>query len=120
MKIPKLPFHNVISDMLYTLIFQGECIAYVTIMVDDEAVRSFNIPVEARYAMLITESDPNQNNKDLIIRFREDGSNPSADEGMPLGDMGVYEVKGKENMSQFRMIGIEAGKQHKVRVQFFG
>jgi hypothetical protein len=120
MRIPKLPFHNVIGDLLYTLFFQGECIEYVTLEVNADAVASLSIPEHARYAMLVVESDPNQFNKDIVVRFREDGEAPSSLEGMPLGDFGVYEVKGAENMQRFKIIGTELGRQHKVRIQFFG
>lgn len=120
MRIPKIPFHNVISDLLYTLFFQGECVGYVTLEVNADAVSTLSIPEYARYAMMVIESDPYQYNKDIVLRFREDGEAPTSVEGMPLGDFGVYEVKGTENMQRFKIIGIEPGRQHKIRIQFFG
>jgi hypothetical protein len=120
MRIPKLPFHNVIGDLLYTLFFQGECVGYVTLDVNAEGLATLAIPEQARYAMLVVESDPNQYNKDIVVRFREDGEAPSSSDGMPLGDLGVYEVKGAENMQRFKIIGTEQGRQHKIRIQFFG
>jgi hypothetical protein len=120
MRIPKIPFHNVISDLLYTLFFQGECVGYVTLEVNADAVSTLSIPEYARYAMMVIESDPYQYNKDIVLRFREDGDAPTSLEGMPLGEFGVYEVKGTENMQRFKIIGIEPGRQHKIRIQFFG
>jgi hypothetical protein len=120
MRIPKLPFHNVIGDLLYTLFFQGECVGYDTLVVDNANIGTLTIPEDARYAMLVVESDANQNNKDIVLRFREDGEEPTADDGIPLGDLGVYEVKGIENMQRFKIVGIEQERIHKIRIQFFG
>lgn len=120
MRIPKLPFHNVIAELLYTLFFQGECMGYVTLEVSDSNAVGLSIPDNARYAILVVESHTSQFNKDIVVRFREDNITPDADSGMPLGDMGVYEIKGTSNMARFSLIGTEAGLQHKVRIQFFG
>jgi hypothetical protein len=120
MRIPKLPFHNVIGDLLYTLFFQGECVGYDTMVVDNANIGTLAIPENARYALLVVESDANQTNKDMVLRFREDGEAPTIDEGMPLGDLGVYEVKGIENMQRFKIVGIEQERIHKIRIQFFG
>lgn len=120
MRIPRLPFHNVIAELLYTLFFQGDCIAYATMLVDDGNAIGLTVPFNARYAVIVVESHTSQFNKDRVLRFREDGNLPESDEGMPLGDMGVYEVKGTVNMSKFLIIGVEAGLQHKIRIQFFG
>ena len=120
MRIPKLPFHNVISDLLYTLFFQGECIAYQTMIVDSSIAIGLNIPDKARYVVLVVECHTSQFNKDLVLRFCEDGQTPEANHGMPLGNLGLYEVKGNTNMSRFRIIGVEIGLEHTVRLQFFG
>jgi len=120
MRIPKIPFHNVISDLLYALFFQGECMGYVTVEVTDALIATLTIPENARYTIMVIEADPSQSNKDIVVRFREDGEDPTSVEGMPLGDLGVYEVKGTENMQRFKIIGVEVGKQNIVRIQFFG
>lgn len=120
MRIPKLPFHNIITEMLYTLFFQGECIFCETMIVSDFYPSALSIPEHARYALMIVEADPLQYDKDLVVRFCEDGQNAQADFGMPLGHMGVYEVKGSGNMDRFTIIGIELGRHHKVRIQYFG
>jgi hypothetical protein len=120
MRIPKLPFHNVMAELLYSLFFQGECLAYVSLEVSDAFALSLNVPEHARYAVLVVECNTSQFNKDLVVRFREDNIAPEADNGMPLGDLGVYEIKGTSNMARFALIGVEAGLVHKVRIQFFG
>ncbi|HSZ72479.1 MAG TPA: hypothetical protein VK750_07360 [Cytophagaceae bacterium] len=120
MRIPKLPFHNVIVEMLYALFFQGDCLKYVSKTINDSQVIHLEIPDNARYAVIVIESQVTQFNKDIVVRFREDGHDPDASNGMPLGDMGVYEVKGTNNMSRFKMIGVEANLTHQVRIQYFG
>ena len=120
MLIPKQPFYNVIADLLYTLFFQGDCVKYDIMIVDDAQVQTLVIPQHARYAVIVVEANTSQFNKDLVVRFREDGDYPEPSIGMPLGDMGVYEVKGNTNMNRFKVIGIEPGLQHTIRIQFFG
>ena len=54
------------------------------------------------------------------IRFKENGSDPSANSGIALGDNDLYEITGRWNLEQlFRVIGIEAGKNHVLRVQYY-
>jgi hypothetical protein len=95
-------------------------VGYDTLVVDSANVGTLTIPENARYALLVVESDANQNNRDIVLRFREDGEDPTTEEGMPLGDLGVYEVKGTENMQRFKIVGIEQERIHKIRIQFFG
>lgn len=118
MKIPKLPFHNVIADLLYTIFFQGECIGTMSIYVSDWPMPMF-YPAEARYAIIVAEADPAQTDKNVIVRFREDGYDPNPSGGMPLGHMGVYEVRGKENMERIRFVGTEPGRNTLLQVQFY-
>lgn len=118
MRIPKFPFHNVIADLIYMLFFQGECIGTFTMMIGS-APQTLPYLSEAKYAILVAEADSHQVNKDVIIRFSEDGNQPSANAGMPIGHMGVYEVKGRENIERFCMIGTEEEMNTMVNIQFY-
>lgn len=80
---------------------------------------TLDIPEGAQYAHIIVEASDSATDKTKVIRFWEDGSYPNAYNGMPLGDLGTYEVKGKENMQRFKMIGIQAYNMHQVQVQYF-
>jgi hypothetical protein len=120
MKIPKLFLHDTLTDWLHTLFFQGECVGSETIWVSPYYAYPLNPPQNAQYALLIVEAFSLTADKTKVIRFREDGTAPDASYGMPLGNMGAYEVKGKENMQRFRMIGIEPSYFHQVNVQYYG
>jgi len=46
--------------------------------------------------------------------------NPSLGaDGMPLGDGATFEVRGRSNMENFRIIGCEAGKTHNLYVAYY-
>ena len=119
MKIPKLFFNDTFTDWLQALFFQGECTGAETLAVSSYAPISLNIPQGAQYALIVVEAAPTASDKSRVIRFREDGNAPDARNGIPLGDLGVYEVKGKENMLGFRAIGIQAFLIHTIQVQYF-
>ncbi len=120
MKIPQLFLNDTFTDWLYALFFQGECIGSQTFSVYWYSPVTLTIPEGAQYALVVVEAAPGTSDTSRVIRFREDGSFPDAVNGIPLGDLGVYEVKGKENMQRFKMIGIEAFLGHTVQVQYFG
>lgn len=40
-------------------------------------------------------------------------------DGMPLGDGATFEVRGRSNMENFRIIGCEAGKAHNLYVAYY-
>jgi hypothetical protein len=120
MKIPKLFLHDTLTDWLSTLFFQGECIGSETLYVSWYYPATLYPPDGAQYALIIVEASPGVPDKSKVIRFKEDGSYLSSYYGMPLGDLGVYEVKGKENMQRFQMIGIEPYYGHQVNVQYYG
>jgi hypothetical protein len=119
MRIPFLHFHEAIVDWLHTLFFQGECIGYQALPVSSFFANSLAIPAQARYALMVVESNSLQIDKQRVVRFLESGI-PNAGIGMPLGDLGVYECKGKENMQAFRVIGIQVGLTHTLHIQYYG
>jgi hypothetical protein len=120
MKIPFLHFHEAVSDWLQALFFQGECVAYQQLGVGSFSPSALYPPTGALYALIVIESDPAQIDKQRVVRFTESGVIPSGSFGMPIGDLGVYECKGKENMQAFRCIGISPGLNHIMHVQYFG
>jgi hypothetical protein len=119
MKIPKPPFHETSNALLYALLTGGECAGFETLLVDADNVSALNPPENSVYALLVMEADETSADKSRVGRFREDGEQPTALEGIPLGDLTTYEVKGKFNLLNFLIIGIEAGKVHSLRVQYF-
>lgn len=57
--------------------------------------------------------------KSRVIRFKENNSDTSANSGVALGDNDLYEITGRWNLESFRVIEIEAGKSHVLRVQYY-
>lgn len=120
MKIPKIFLHDTWTDWLHTLFFQGECLSSETIYVSPYYPSMLNPPENAQYALIVVEANSGAIDKSRVLRFREDGTYVDAYTGMPLGDLGFYEVKGRENMLRFKMIAIEPYLGHQVNVQYFG
>ena len=129
------PFDNNIEAMIYNLMVGGKALAFETLAVGHDSLVSLAIANNAAwadkvdYCIIVAEADNTVTDSSRIVRFVESptaaGSlTVSASEvrgkGMPLGDLGVAEIKGIENMQNVRFIGIEAGKTHALRVQYYG
>ena len=122
MKIPRLPFHNVLAELLYSLIIGGECIGYEEIYVYQPYTTALNVPEGAVYALIVCEADAMSVDKTKVIRFKQfDTTNnpPYSYYGMPLGDFGVVEIKGKKNMEDFRASAINYGEYHVLRIEYY-
>jgi hypothetical protein len=120
MKIPNSPFLALDQELLMTLFLGGDCIGYQNIEVGNFAPSTLTVPHGAVYALIIAEADPGVTNKSRIMRFKETTEEPTDTDGMPMGDLSVYEVKGAVNMQNFKIISIESGVLHVLRVQYFG
>jgi len=135
MKLHGPPFDQVIEEMIFNIMMGGEALAYETITVDDTAIKTLVLPTSTtwvgkfKYAQIIVEADTTTTAKSKAIRFLECDKTPAnltisltelKAKGMPLGDMGVYEVKGLENLAHFKFVGLEAGKVHSLRIQYYG
>lgn len=123
MKIPKAPYHGTTNGLLYAVLTGGDCVGYEDIQVDDHSLPALNPPEDAEYALIVIEADATTADKVKVVRIKEYTSEdafPTSSVGIPLGDLSVYEVKGKKNMQSFRAISIEAGKVHIFRVQYYG
>lgn len=122
MRIPRLPFHNVLAELLYSLIIGGECIGYEEVYVFAPFVSQLTVPEGAVYALIVCEADVNASDKTRVIRYKQfDTINnpPYAFYGMPLGDLGVVEIKGKKNLQDFRASGIVTGEYHLLKVEYY-
>lgn len=92
---------------------------YEDLSVNDTEVAQLTIPENAISATISIEADASVSDKARVIRFKENGSDPSANSGIALGDNDLYEISGRWNLESFRAIGIEAGKSHVLRVQYY-
>lgn len=91
---------------------------YQDVEIENQTV-SLQVPEGAISAVLIIEADTTCNVLHRVIRFKENGSDPSSTSGFALGDNDVYSIIGKQNLEKFRMVGVEVDKTHTARVQFF-
>lgn len=106
------------KDMLYNL-QGGEKIplGYEQISLTNTVQTLPSIPTDAMFAIVVIESDPTSTAK-VKARFREDATAPTTSTGMPLVELGIYQVV-KSNLENFKLIGTEAGKNHTVNIQYY-
>lgn len=84
---------------------------------DHSQAKGLNPPEKAVYAELTLEAG---NDDKVAARFLEiENTLATANDGMPLNDLTVLEVRGA-NLQNFSVIGIEIGTQHSLKVQYFG
>lgn len=108
-------------DFLSAILYGGKCVGLETVNFDDDpAIALPSIPPTAKAALVIIEADATEADAARVARFRQDGTNPTAVMGMPVGDNGSFEIKGSANLAAFRIIGITAGKTHKLTVEYYG
>ena len=91
---------------------------YQDVEIGNQSV-SIQVPELAVSAVIIIEVDETCSVLHRVVRFKENGANPSPNSGFALGDNDMYSIIGKQNLEQFRIISIEADKIHKARIQFF-
>ena len=113
---------SVQMELLNALLRGGICVGYENLALDHDPLVTLTVPASAQYAIITVIADGTVANADRVIHFREDGSNPTtttAGEGMPIGDNGSYVIKNRENLLNFKAIGIENGKNHQLRIQYY-
>ncbi|UZR95331.1 hypothetical protein [Chondrinema litorale] len=89
----------------------------VTLTFDEQQAVALTAPEGAIYAELVLES--NDISSIVSARFKEDGTSPTALEGMPLNHFSVLEVKGI-NLSTFKIIATQAGNPQRLNIQYYG
>ncbi len=123
MKIPKIPYVNdVLGQLLYVLLTGGECSGYEEIPVNASQPFALNVPEGTVYALVVCEADPTHPVKTKVVRYKQSDTQnnpPSASVGLPLGELGVVEIKGTSCLNAFRAIGIDNGYTHLLRVEYY-
>lgn len=121
MRIPIPPFRGLMQDLLYSLLLQGECIGFEKLEVDTLPA-SLNFPSGAVYALIICEASSSTApaNRSKVVRYKQLGWEdlPTDTDGMPLGEVGVTEIKGKKNLENFRAVSID-GNTHTLMIEYF-
>jgi len=92
---------------------------YEDLAVDDSEAKDLTVPDDAVSASIFFEVDASATNKARALRYKENGTAPTANSGQPFGDGDVLELFGKTSLENFKVIGIEASKSHVLRVQYY-
>jgi hypothetical protein len=97
-----------------------KCIGYEAISVGDTTPMTLTKAPSSSFSAIITvEGDSTVASSSKVVRFTEDGTTPTATIGMPLGNLDTYEVQFLDNIQAFKCLGIEAGKTHSLKVQYY-
>ena len=92
---------------------------YQDLTISSSQAKSLSAPETAVSAEIHIEADPSVSKPARVIRYKQNGRAPTTTSGMALGDGDILEVFGKENLDLFRVIGIQTGKSHILRIQYF-
>ncbi|HMV91525.1 MAG TPA: hypothetical protein PJ995_21530 [Cyclobacteriaceae bacterium] len=116
-QVPGLP---PVQDYFDAMLYGGKCLEFYSFEVDNTVAVSLVIPTGAKMCVLVAEAGGSPANINRIMRFTEDpATEPTATDGMPIGDNGIVEIKGTSNMEAFSIISTEA-LTHVCQVQFYG
>lgn len=69
-------------------------------------------------AMIVLEAAAGADKDAVLARFWQDGTHPSNVKGLPLKHMGVIEIRGQENVRNFRIITAD-DRPHTINIQYF-
>ncbi len=137
----KMPFaatafqHNSgVEELLNAILYGGKAIQYSKLTITGAGPENFadaiaaghgidGIPVGAQFALCILEADAAQVGAARVCRFRQEdivNAIPSADNGMPVGDNGSFEIAGEDNIANFSIIAITPANTHTLHITWFG
>lgn len=111
------------AELSFGLITGLNCLGYESFTIDDSAAVALpSVPTDTINVVMVVEADDtlSATEKQMVVRFREDAIDPTPTEGMPLGHLSLYTVGGVQNIDNIRMIGIQAGKTHNIRLSYYG
>lgn len=135
MKLATPPFSADIKEQqLHGLLVGGQALAFETVAVSNAALVSLPIGNNTAwadkivYCRIMLEVDATASITNKAVRFVQSPSIGGAsvtgslvtNNGFAFGDLGIITVNGPENMKNFRCIGVEAGKTHHLRVEYYG
>ena len=92
---------------------------YQDLVVDHSEVKNLTVPDDAVSATIMVEADDSSTSKGRVVRYKKNGTDPTDSSGFGLGDNDIYEPAGKVNLDNLRFIGIEDGKSHTLRIQYY-
>lgn len=86
---------------------------------DDSPAVALTIPTGATYAEVSLVADATVASTSNVARFWTDGSTPTATEGLSRNHLAAWDIIGGDNLANFKIIGVEAGKTHVLNVLYF-
>lgn len=118
-----MDFNKRIADLLAG----RKPLGYQQLTFDGQAAVGLTIPPQTKPedriygALIYVEGNTSVAGLQRICRFREDGQDPTASVGMPLGDDWVYELQGYDQLSQFKIISANSDNlvQHKLNITYY-
>jgi hypothetical protein len=69
-------------------------------------------------ALITLEAAQGADKDEVLARFWQDGTHPTNSRGLPLKHMGVIEVRGFQNVKNFRIITAD-DRAHTLQIQYF-
>lgn len=108
-----------ISEKLLFYLLRGKTASGKQILPVTDASAALTVPSDAYSAIIVIIAHASAVRTDDVARFWEDGSIPTAAQGLVLGDRTPYEIKGRDNLSNFKIIGVDAGLTHSLQIQYY-
>lgn len=102
-------------------ILQREKIALSKQIVTFDAATAvaLTVPAGATYAEVCLIADATVTSQSNVAKFWLDGSTPTATEGLSRNNYATWDISGGDNIVNFKIIGVEAAKTHKLNVQYY-
>lgn len=110
-------FTQTITKLLQIVSTGHRAVGHEVITFSADTVYSLTVPTEARYALMVLEQ-AGATGARKVIRFWEDGSNPTSTEGLSRGDMDAWDIVSYSNLKDFKAIRSIAGS-HKLFIQYY-
>lgn len=92
---------------------------YQDLEINSNSITSLQVPANAVSAVIIIEANQESSIMHRVVRFKENGTAPTAISGFGLGDNDTYSIIGKHNLTQFKIIGIDDTHIHLAKVQYY-
>lgn len=128
--LPLYPYSSRTDDLLHGILYGGQVIGYEILTVGDTTpvmpgatLPGSEIPKGTRYALFMVEADGTLTaaQKEKAIRVTQlETATPTATNGLPFGDLAVFEIKNAINILNTKLIGVTADKSHKVHIEYYG
>lgn len=99
------------NEKIAALLGGKKPVGFETLTLNSGGVTALNPPAQTLpedriyIAVMVVKADTSEAGSNHIVRFREDGVDPTTAVGMTLGDAWVYELQGYEQISKWRGIG---------------